>query len=386
MKPQPLLASVNYQYFPKLLHWKNIQHQRVGSLAKISGFDDYNYLIDINTIFSTRPMGDPVDRTCTVRPPLNFRVLRPWKPPTKVQSIHQVFESRVKYYTDKNCQIDLFWSGGADSTSMVVAFLKHAPNLDQIRLVYSPFSLYENRDFFEYATKTFPALRTVDISGDVYLTSNFDGVVVTGHGGDEFTASLDQSFFDKVGADGLYQPWKDLFYKESKDQQLIDFCEQYFSKSQREITTVLEARWWFYAATKSQVFAPRDMSFLLNQPGVSLGQFGAFFDCDEFEDYMWHNTNHIFEPGGGYNTYKKFLRQYVFEFYPDLNYLENSSKITSSQFNFYRSKKIELLDIRWICLLEDASVVRTKNLPLLSKKEFDAAYGTSLDYLFNSLR
>lgn len=379
----PLLSSVNYQYFSRLLDWRKLSYQWIGTLPRVDGFSDYNKLIDINQIFSNRPFGDPIDRTGTISGLLKFQILRPWTIPQTSHNIDEVFRARVKYYTDQNCQLNLFWSGGTDSTAMVTAFLKHTDNIDQLRLVYSPYSLYENRDFFEFVTKQFPKLNTLDFSGDVYLNATFDGMVITGHGGDEFTASLDESFFDQVGANGLQQDWREFFRSKSADPALIDFCEQYFAKSGRPIDTVLEARWWFYAATKSQVYGPRDVSFLLDHPLQTLDQFVSFFDCELFESYTWHNTDKIVEPGGEYKTYKKFLRQYVYEFYNNVDYLENASKISSMQFHAYRSKKIELLDLRWIAMLEDATVIRTKNLPFLSQKEFDDAYGNSLDYLFN---
>ncbi len=380
----PLLASVNSIYLRQLLDWKNVLYQPVDGLLKVDGFREYNYLVDVNKIFSTSPRGELVDRTCKIKMPWNFKVLRPWQKPGPVQNIDDVFASRVKYYTEKNCIINLFWSGGADSTAMTVAFLKHSSNIDQLQLVYSPYSLYENQKFFDFVIKRFPNLKTLDISGETYLNTYFNGIVVTGHGGDEFTASLDDTFFAQVGPSGLKNTWQDFFYKVSKDQSLIDFCEDYFSKATRPINTVLEARWWFYALNKSQIFGPRDMGFMLNQPCMSLSKFSSFFDCQEFEDYIYHNLNKIVDPDGDYTTYKKFLRHYIHDFYPNIDYLNNTAKINSMQFQFYRLKKTELLDLHWIFILEDSSVVRTKNLPLFSKKEFDAQYGNSLDYLFNN--
>lgn len=384
MMNRPLLVSVNNEYFPDLLDWKNIPYQQVGGLVRVEGFDNYNQLLDINKIFSKFPAGDIVDRTGSATGLLNFKILRPWRLPIAQLDLETVFKNRVGYYTNQNSQIDLFWSGGTDSTAMVVAFLNHCPHIDQLRLIYSPYSLYENRKFFEFVTEAFPNLTTVDISGDVYLKSNFDNIIVTGHGGDEFTASIDDSFFDRVGSTTFGDSWKDFFFKETSNTQLIEFCEDFFSKAGRPIESVLDARWWFYAATKSQVYAPRDMSFVLDQDNVSLEKFTGFFECQEFEDFMWYNIDKIIDVGGDYKTYKKFLRHYIYKFYPDQDYLENAAKVNSFQFQYYRNKKIELLDLRWICLLEDASVIRTKNLPLLSEKEFNAAYGDSLDYLFNT--
>lgn len=384
MNSSPLLVSVNYQYFFNLLTWQGVPFEQVGSLFKSPGFQQHNHLIDVNKIFSTHPRGDLVDRLGRVKSPVNFKVLRPWQLPGQDLDLDVVFETRVKYYVNQNTSLDLFWSGGADSTALVVAFLQHAPCLDQIRLIYSPFSLYENQEFFNFVTKRFPNLNTLDISGDVYLHDNFNGIVVTGHGGDEFTASLDESFVEEYGSDVLLKPWQDFFYQQTRDQDLIDFCTQYFLAAGRPIDTVLDARWWFYATNKSQVFTPRDMSFLFNQSNVCLNRFSAFFDCQEFEDYMWHHSDQIITDVNDYRSYKKFLRQYIYKFYHNENYLHNSAKINSLQFQFYRLKKTELLDLRWIGILEDATVIRTKNLPFLSEKEFRAQYGHSLDYLFNS--
>jgi hypothetical protein len=385
MTNDPLLLSVNFPYFSRLLDWKNIRCEPVGELVKVEGFTQFNHLVEINKIFSTHPAGDIVDRTLTVTGPFNFKVLRPWQQPTSNPvELDAVFKSRVEQYTCQNRRIDLFWSGGADSTALVVAFLTHCANIDQLRLVYSPYSLYENRNFFKFITKLYPKLETIDISGDVYINEQFDNIIVTGHGGDEFTSSLDETFFEKVGAEALQRSWKDFFFNETNDVQLIEFCEEYFSKAGRPIDTLLEARWWFYSIAKSQIFAARDISFLFNQKKFLLEDFVEFYNCQEFEDYMWHNTDKITSGGTTYSSYKKFLREYIHKFFQDDDYLNNTSKKDSTQFQKYRNKKIELLDLRWICLLEDLSIVRTNNLPLLSKKEFDKKYGTSLDYLFNT--
>lgn len=377
-----LLAAVNHEYFYQLLDWKNIPYQKVGAIFKVDGFEEFNHLIDINLIFSDRPIGIPVDRTQTVRSPLNFQVTRPWQVPTENLSLDKAFSSRVAHYLALGQPINLLWSGGADSSAMVAAFLKHSRTVDQLRLIYSPHSMYENRKFFDHVTRTYPKLSTQDISGDFYVTHELDGVMVTGHGGDEYTSSLDKSFFDAVGSAGLQQPWQDYFYQRTKNDVLIEFCKKYFALAGRPIQTILEARWWFYLATKTQVYIPTDSSFISQTDRIK--RFSGFFDCEEFENYIWHNTDKIIEPSKDYTSYKKFLRHYVYQFNGDIDFLENTEKKSSMQFQYYRWKKIELNDLRWICILDDGSVIQTKNLPFLSKKEFDSAYGTSLDYLFNS--
>ena len=368
---KPLLLTVNPEYFYRTLDWHHQSYQLVGNLARVEGFDRYNNFIDLNAVFSAYSAGDPVDRTSTVTGPFAFAVQRHWQAPTFNGDLEQVFEHRVKTLLDSGKTLNLCWSGGIDSTSMLVAFLKHATNIDQLRVCYCTYTLYENRDFFEYLTKNYPALEMLDISGDVYLDTVFDGIMVNGHGGDEFTASLDESFFDAVGYEGLHQPWQTLI----TEPVLQEFCTEYFKLAQRPIDTVLEARWWFYAATKSQVYAPKDSLFTTN------ASTSAFFDCQEFEDYMWHNTDKIIA-GNDYRLYKEFLKKYIYKFDPNDNYLKLARKVNSPQFMWYTRKKTELLGQQWIAYLEDGTVIRTPNLPLFSEREFKNIYGDSLEYLF----
>ncbi len=369
---KPLLSLINPEYFYRILDWQRKPYQLVGSLAKVEGFDHYNNLIDLNSLFSTFPAGDPVDRTCTVTGPFNFAVQRIWQPPQAKQDFEEVIAQRVNNYINTGENLNLCWSGGIDSTCLVAGFLKHTTHLDQLRVLYSPFSVYENREFFEYLQQNYPTLEMLDISGDVYLETTFDGIMINGHGGDEFTASLDESFFDVVGYQGLLKPWRSLITEPS----LQEFCTEFFALAQRPIDTVLEARWWFYAATKSQIFAPRDSVF------ATSASTSAFFNFQGFEDYMWHNIDRIIV-NENYYSYKQFIKQYIHEFCPNDTYLELARKVSSPQFTWYTRKKVELLGQQWIAYLDNGSAVRTPNLPFFSELEFKKTYGDSLEYLFN---
>lgn len=368
---KPLLLAINPEYFYKLLDWKKQPYKLLGSVAVLPNHDRYNNLIELNSLFSRFPIGDPVDRTQQIKGPFNFGVVRPWILPGSAITIDQVIAERVSYYTNTDKYINLCWSGGIDSTCFVAGFLKNTTNIDQLRILYSPFSLYENKDFFDYIRKNYPMVEMLDISGDVYLDTNFEGILVNGHGGDEFTGSLDESFFETHGYDGIHRPWQSLI----QNSDLQDFCKEFFALSGRPIDTVLEARWWFYSITKSQVFAPRDSVF-------TTAETSSFFDCQLFEDYMWHNTDKIIA-GHNYNTYKQFLKEYIYQFDGNEVYRSQGRKLNSVQFNWYTLKKTALLGQQWIACLTDNTLIKTPSLPLLSKLEFEKTYGDSLEYLFN---
>jgi hypothetical protein len=375
----PLLLAINSDYFGKFLSWRNIAFEPAGSLYKIPGFDDYNHLLDVNKVFSTFPHGDLIDRTNTLQWPYKFATARSWSTPTKELSLEDFFKQRVEFYINQNSVCNICWSGGIDSSAMLSAFLQHTTNFDQLRILYSPYSVYENKTYYQFLQSKFPQVKLIDISGDVYLNTKFDGIMINGHGGDEFTASLDESFH-ATAHEHLHRPWADYFQQSNTNSKFLEFCEQFFKSA----NTLLEARWWFYAALKSQIFSVRDNLFVQQQATqTDIALTSSFFDCDEFESFVYFNIDKIIDDTSDYKTYKKFLRRYTYKFNNDSDHLLNAAKSNSHQFLYYINKMMCLQDKRWLFKLSDGAVVRTPNLPLLSKKEFQAEHGSTLDYLFN---
>lgn len=373
---KPYILRTNPEYFNKILTYHNIEFNKSqGSEPYVKGYNDYNYIIDINTIFSSKPSGNIIDRTQTFNLPFNMHVARPWRIPNECYSFDTCVERRVHELTTNYQKINILWSGGIDSTCVLVGFLKHAKDLSQIRVLYSTLSIKENPNFFLILNKL--DLELVDFSGDVYLHHRFDGVFVNGDGADDITASIDDSFFKKYGLEGLQRSWKDLFSSKMNDNKFIDFCQRFFDTAGRPIDTVLEARWWFYTNSKISKF-PAIASELLdhNQPLVI-----GFFDNYDFEHYMFFNTDKILQ--NNYASYKQEFKQYIFNYDNNVEYLENKTKFNSIQIGYFRQKKIALNDLRYIIMLADGTRVRTNNLPFLSEKEYRSTYGNTLNYLFN---
>jgi len=381
---KPTLLNYNDDYFGKILSWRNLKFEQIRRLYKIHGFDQYNNLVDINTIFSTTPWGMPRDRTQTIYSPLKFKINRPWQIPTIELSLKKCIELRVQQILSQNKKINICWSGGQDSTALLTGFLKHTNDLSQLRVLYSPFSQYEHPEYLNFLKK-FSGLELVDISGDVYLNVQFDGIFVTGDGGDEFMASIDESFIEKFGIEKLHAPWADLFYQHIPNDNFIEFCQHYFALSGKEINTVLEARWWFYVSCKNQQIWANSLEMFFDYPNFSPDMVIPFYDCAEFENFIYWNLDQII-PGPAYCDWKRILRQYCYEFDGLEDWYLNKQKTSSQQLVYYRYKKIILKNQRFIYLLDDGTRIATKNLPLLSQIEFDNTHGTTLDYLFNDPR
>ena len=378
---KPLISVLNGPYQQHLFDYHGLEYIVPDGKAeqyKIKGFDEYNYLIDINRLFSNAASGDIIDRSESIRLPFNMHVQRPWKSVSNPLSIDKCFEIRVQEL-EKLGTINLFWSGGIDSTSVLIAFLKHATDLSKLRVLYSTFSVKENPNFY-YLLKGNKDIELVEFSGDIYLNQKLDGIFVSADVADDLTASLDDSFYTKYGWNFLHSPWEDFFFTENKNKDFVNFCEKFNSLAGNPIKTVLEARWWFYTNCKIQKF-PLGWSPILND---NQGFVQGFFDTYEFENFMYHDINNII-PKNDYRSYKQTLKDYIFDYNKDILYYRQKTKSNSLQLVYFNHKKAALKNTGYLLLLSNGTRVRTPNLPLVSEREYRNIYGNSLDYLFNTL-
>lgn len=375
------LVVANNKFFSRVLDIHNLQY-RYDGLHKFTNFSDHSMIIAINEVFSKSPKHQPVDRTGLVTSPINYHIDRPWKIPSHQITLSQALQDRVKNLLNTQQHINLFWSGGIDSTTMVTAFLKHSPDRKQLRILYSPYSTYEHPGYLEFLKK-FADIELIDISGAVYINSQFDGIFITGDGGDELMGSLDESFFETHGYESLFKSWKDFFRQSNTSLKFIEFCEKHFAQSGRPINTVLEARWWFYATCKNTAMLyDTKLPYFLDYDNFNLDMIHGFFDCYEFEKYVYWNIDKIM-PSSEYRSWKQPFKDYCYEFDGFESWANNKTKVNSGQTALYMEKKIILKNLRWIMILADGTRITTPSLPLFSKKEYTEKYGHQLDHLFN---
>jgi hypothetical protein len=379
-----LVETVNQVYFQKLLSYKEFCYENIGALIKIKGFDHYNSLVDINSIFSSSPKFFPIDRTNVSANPIKWGNVRPWIVPTEQLSLDSAMSLMVKRISSSGEKINVFWSGGIDSTAITTAFLQCLDDLSQLRIIYSPWSYYEHPEYLDFLKK-FNQVELIDQSGEVYLTLSLDGIYISGNGSDEIHASIDESFLLKHGYAGLRSSWKDSFFQRKPDTKFMEFCELYFQQAGFEVTTVLEARWFFYTACKvDSILREQTVPFLLatNHHNIPIKNIVGFFNCLEYEKYIYWNINSVIE-SDDYKTWKQPLKKYCFQFDRLESWYREKSKFHSAQFAHYTQKKIALNNQRYIAILEDGTKIHTPGLPFFSNLEFENKYGNNLDYLFN---
>lgn len=380
---QPKIYKTRWPYFQKLLKIYKYDIQPTyhhpehwgGNQQKIKGYQEYNYLLDINLCFSNRPSGDVLDRTQTIQMPFKMHPGRVWKNPSSHFSLEQCFEKCVQRFESKYSTVNLLWSGGIDSTAMLVAWLKHAKHSTNIRIMYTITSIKENPGFFIFL-KQFKKLELIEMGGSVYANEKFDGCFIHAGAGDDITASVDESFFEDLGYQGLQSSWKNFFYNKTKDKKFIEFCEKYFAYSGLKIESLLEARWWFYAMNKYQGSNPLTLLSKTNE-------IESFFYDENFENYFYFNINNLFA-SQSWQSYKKLFKDYTFNLFPEKYYRDNKCKENSGNWSVFLNKDQFVKKKEYIMALTDGTLVSTDNLPLFSEYEYRKKYNNSLDYLFKT--
>lgn len=367
-----------------LIRWQQGEFDQYHNWYKIRGFNQYNLLLEFNYHIAPNDFYALMDRTQTVALPYQYAVSRPWQPPRSNPSLEEFFESRTKTYINTNQKINIFWSGGIDSTAIVVAFLNHCQNFSQLRIIYTNESVQENLQFF----KLLEALQI-----DLYqltlhraITDQLDGVHVNGMSLDERIGEINQKGFLTLGpmtlTDVLSKPWQDFFLNQPVSADFFDFFESWFDQCTRPIKTLLEARWWFYLQTQTQSAqydVPRFVSQMFEQQDVNF----CFYDCDQFDDYVFHNLDSLFPPRSTYHHYKLFLKKYIQTFDKNIDYYNFAIKLHSVGWKNIGIKADLVKNQCWSFILDDMSYHGTENLPLLSINDLEMQFGNRYDSLFN---
>jgi hypothetical protein len=378
----PKILNATWPYFHKLLRYHNVKFEFTysdpctwgGDQIKVEGFKDYNFLADINLCLSTRPGGLLRDRTKTIKFPFLVHSSGHWVAPTKSVGLEDCFFHRVKNLESQYEVINLLWSGGIDSTAMVVAWLKYSGNNSKTRVLYTLDSIKENTEFFLHL-QTILNIELVEIGGKVFYQNDLDGVEIHGGAGDDLTASIDESFFSTHQWWTLQSPWRDFFWKKNPNQNFINFCEKWFACSGRDIDTVLEARWWFYL----NKMAPPGPSRIIKKTHKTVE---SFYDDPLFTTHFFYNIDSLFA-STSWKSYKQSIKNFIYDYYPDADYRDNKCKENSGGYTIFRNKSDYLNQTENICTLSDGTLIKTDHLPFLSRIEYRQKYGDKFNYLFN---
>ena len=234
--------------------------------------DGYRYLV--------RFFGSALlDRTETLQPGFPYRILDPIpQPQANSLTLAELCDIRgrelIAEAQSKDCEINVLWSGGIDSTTALTALLKAASEYqeyERIHVFYSRSSVNEYPRFFKQRIQ--PKLRHRRIR-DVSQALNSETLIVTGEHGDQVFGSVLAGDYIRPARwyrredKRLFVPWQSVLLPilEERLKDLDDvsaatkayeFLLPQLQQSPIELHSLFDVLWWINFSMKWQLVTLR---------------------------------------------------------------------------------------------------------------------------------
>lgn len=273
----------------------------------------------------------------------------------------------------ENKKIIVLWSGGIDSTSVLVSFLKNLSRQDlgNVYVGMNQLSIDESPKFYE--DQILNKLKTIEIDDikidDDFLKNhillhgdpgdslfgpsmrNYLGLIKRGQHLDNFTDHLG-SMAEGINGDtqlaikgpGIDSTVVEKFYK-CYGLEDNKFGSWYINKLhenivdcgvQDHITTVADFWWWNYFNIKWNYYVQiplftmrRNFEKALSTEETNKFVKYTFFNTDKFQQWSWSNLKRLIQKDV-HKTHKLEARSYIFDFDKDEHYFETKRKFPSS--------------------------------------------------------
>ena len=258
---------------------------------------------------------------------------------TRAADIYSIANAEAK-------TINVMWSGGVDSTAVVLAFIvSEVP----VNVVYTASSIDEYPEFYEFI-KTVPFVKmhqvTATTLAPVCASLAVNDLVVTGFPADQLFGSIvNQALAIPFDAD-----WRCLITNDEAISQIEAATEFY----KLPIKTISELTWFINFSCKWNIVTHALSSFY----GLDCGNTINYFEPVEFQQWSLSNFDvlHKFSQVDP-KYYKQELKNFIVKYFPKGSYLTTKGKTGSLGYACrYENDFVDTL-VPWISWLDSNGVV-----------------------------
>lgn len=305
-----------------------------------------------------------IDRTESVKIPVHVKSLFPIpKLRPFSESFEEICDERAKELLERAEQLDVrlyvFWSGGIDSTLVLVSLLKNATSAQRARIavLLTEESIAENPNFFADHLRGGVTCESATLFPYILGTEH---MMTTGDHNDQiFGSDVCASLMGKYGFGFLHENYNrdklfDFFNISVTDEKVTNLClnliERICSKAPVTLKTNYDHLWWLNFSVKWQYVNIRILAYTaarnahnVNEAYVST-RFDQFFNTEKFQ--LWSMQNMDKKIKDSWSTYKWVCKDIIFDYTKDEQYRANKTKRGSlspliqqqQSFNFIDSK------------------------------------------------
>lgn len=292
-----------------------------------------------------------LDRTGTIVSPIRTKSVFPMpKMQTTSKHFEETCHERAREILTKadmlGTPLYAFWSGGIDSTCMLVSLLKSATpeQKKNIVVVMSDNSIHENPNFFENHIRG--KLRTEPGYMAPYLLLGTRNLVVNGEHNDQlFGSDMVAKLIDRYGGRIVHQPYNrsalfGLFDTMTKDPDMTNFYLDIFERlkgaAPMTLTTNHDILWWINFCLKWQlvhlfvwIFASDRNVVNMNRDMLST-YYMPFYATDDFQ--LWSMNNLDKRIKDTWKSYKWVCKDIIYDYTKDAEYRDHKTKFGSRYF------------------------------------------------------
>lgn len=259
----------------------------------------------------------------------NWRISKTLSYPFPASGSTMSFDDIVNYraadilnLADKhNKELYIMYSGGVDSTLVVISLLWAAKYKDILHIVFTDNSIEENPTFYKTLEKEGIDLINVPMGelADYQLRIHNTDYTVTGWCGDQLFGSIINQYYP----DSFYfSDWREWVREDTAIQQF----ESAFTYYGLPIKTFGEFTWFMNFSSKWNIVKNFDTLY----SGIHTGNMISFFDHPYFEDWCVSNFDVLHRyPQQDTAHYKVAIKKYIYKYTHDDDYYKNKGKIGS---------------------------------------------------------
>lgn len=286
-------------------------------------------------------------------------------------SLFDLYDSRAleifNYAKKSNKKINICWSGGIDSTSVLIAFLKNLSknDLEILNILSTGSSIIENYEFYkEFISGKIKCISINSIVlNDEFLNKN---ILLTGDPGDCIFGCSISMYRDFINRQEHLQPWKNHYKKMIEKLDMIGkefdpgtttFGSWYVKKisdnleevgQANYLNTIVDWWWWTYFNFRWQCEAERMFINLrplnykepISELNIKDFQKYTFFNTEKFQLWSYSNIKKLIT--NDITQHKAAPKKYITEFTKNKVFQKNKGKVSLPAPNTRLLDKISL--------------------------------------------
>ena len=312
--------------------------------------DDIKIFDDVKHIVASSWL---MDRTMIATTPFRSTLLSEYKIDSSTFSIKNNFTLDEICYNTANSfkdvpnKIYILWSGGIDSTILIISMLKANIDKEKIVVACNPDSLKENYNFYRnFILPNFRVIASEKLMQHARISDFKDEIILNGDPADVlYGIDLSLSLVDKYGIDFLKNLCSrdiitDYFVLQGMELRSANCWYDFFMASAiyspREIRTIADLSWWMSFNHRWQSANEKLKLRISNDSNQR-----TFFGTAEFQNWACYRNNSSVET---LKDFKSEMKKIIYEYTGDRDYFDNKIKLHSNSHAFGSNSYSAILD------------------------------------------